>query len=142
VWTVEEALAAYCAPEPLESFRDAKGVTTAATKSLHVARAPRVLLIHLKNFAFTERGEEKLHKRVQFREHLQLERTVCRDAPRYRLAAVVEHIGPMARMGHYVAFARDASTGGWLRFDDTVVHSTSLNAVLARPAFILCYEQE
>ncbi len=81
---------------------------------------------------------------MQFREHLALDRSVCggREGPRYRLAALVEHIGPAARHGHYVAFARDAAAaGGWLRFDDATVHTATLQTVLARPAYMLCYEQ-
>ncbi len=56
VWTLEDALAAYCAPEALDDYRNVKGEGTAATRTLHIARAPQLLLIHLKLFAFTERG--------------------------------------------------------------------------------------
>jgi uncharacterized UBP type Zn finger protein len=88
-------------------------------------------------------GEEKLRKRISFGEHLTLARGVCegRECPRYRLAALVEHVGPSARMGHYIAFAREAGTAKWLRFDDAQVQTASMEAVLARPAYILCYEQ-
>jgi uncharacterized UBP type Zn finger protein len=66
---------------------------------------------------------------------------VCegRECARYRLATLVEHIGPSARMGHYVAFARETGTAKWLRFDDAQVQTASTDAVLARPAYILCY---
>ena len=56
MWTLEHALAAYCAPEALAEFRDVRGEDTAATRAMQIAHAPRVLLIHLKLFAFTEHG--------------------------------------------------------------------------------------
>ena len=56
MWTLEQALAAYCAPEALSEFRNVRGEDTPATRAMQIARAPRVLLIHLKLFAFTERG--------------------------------------------------------------------------------------
>jgi hypothetical protein len=55
VLTLEDALGAYCAAEALEGFH-ARGEETAASRSLHIAEAPRVLLLHLKLFRFTERG--------------------------------------------------------------------------------------
>ena len=88
-------------------------------------------------------GEEKLRKRVQFGDTLLLDRSMCggREGPRYRLAALIEHIGSTPRSGHYVAFSREAHTGAWLRFDDAQLQTASLEAILARPAYILAYEQ-
>ena len=89
-------------------------------------------------------GEEKISKRVQFGEFLTLSRSVCggREGARYRLAALVEHIGASPRSGHYVAFAQqDADAGSWLRFDDTTVQACSLESVLSRPAYILAYQR-
>ena len=87
-------------------------------------------------------GEEKISKRVQFSESLVLSRAVCggREGVRYRLAALVEHIGATPRSGHYVAYAQGGDSG-WLRFDDTTVQPCSLPSVLARPAYILAYER-
>ena len=62
-----------------------------------------------------------------------------REGARYRLAALVEHIGSTPRSGHYVAYTQAAGSAGWLRFDDETVQSCSLQSVLARPAYILCY---
>ena len=89
-------------------------------------------------------GEEKISKRVQFGEFLTLSRSVCggREGARYRLAALVEHIGASPRSGHYVAFAQQgAAAGSWLRFDDTTVQACSLESVLSRPAYILAYQR-
>jgi ubiquitin C-terminal hydrolase len=82
-------------------------------------------------------------KRVQFSETLALSRAVCggREGARYRLAAVVEHIGSTPRSGHYVAYAQGGGAASWLRFDDTTVQPCSLQSVLARPAYILAYER-
>ena len=54
--TVEDALLAFCAPEPLQGYRGGKGEETAATRSLHIARCPRVLILHLKVFAYSQHG--------------------------------------------------------------------------------------
>ena len=86
-------------------------------------------------------GEEKISKRVHFSETLALSRAMCggREGARYRLAALVEHIGATPRSGHYVAYAQGG--GSWLRFDDTTVQPCSLQAMLARPAYLLAYER-
>ena len=54
--TLEDALCSYCAAEALEGFQGARGEETSASRSLHIAEAPRVLLLHLKLFRFTDRG--------------------------------------------------------------------------------------
>ena len=56
VFTLEDALSSYCAPEALEGFQGARGEETSASRSLHIAEAPRVLLLSLKLFRFTQRG--------------------------------------------------------------------------------------
>ena len=56
VWTLEDALSAYCTSEALEAFKGARGEETSASRSLHVAQAPHVLLLHLKLFRYTDRG--------------------------------------------------------------------------------------
>ena len=162
VLTLEDALSSYCAPEALEGFQGARGEETSASRTLQIAEAPRVLLLSLKLFRFTQRGslaavrdamirtdarwpagEEKISKRVHFGEFLTLSRSVCggREGARYRLAALVEHIGASPRSGHYVAFAQDADAASWLRFDDTTVQACRLESVLARPAYILAYQR-
>ena len=56
VFTLEDALSTYCAPEALKGFQGARGEETSASRSLHIAEAPRVLLLSLKLFRFTQRG--------------------------------------------------------------------------------------
>ena len=66
VLTLEDALSSYCAPEALEGFQGARGEETSASRSLHVAEAPRVLLLSLKLFRFTQRGPSPALPRCRF----------------------------------------------------------------------------
>ena len=95
VHSIADALQSFCKPEILDVFKDAHGVQTSASKMLRLERLPRILLLHLKLFSYTQAGEQKLPKQVAFTEQLTIERSVYegRDARTYRLAAVVEHLG-------------------------------------------------
>jgi len=94
VLTVGDALASFFGSENLEEFKDARGAMTSARLSTRLDRVPRVLVLHMKIFGFSDSGH-KILKRLQFGEHLTLERSMYegRDGRQYRLAAVVEHIG-------------------------------------------------
>ena len=141
VRSVEEALAAFAAPETIPDYANSRGVVEGAVRTLAL-RPPPLLLIHLKLFAYTARGLEKLRKRVTFREALALDKPVSLEAARYRLAALVEHVGVSPRRGHYIAYARETASGAWVRYDDANVATVRLEEVLDRPAYILVYERE
>lgn len=110
--------------------------------------------MHLKRFIYTDRLI-KMRDFIQFDEILEIKdhlvspnlrlgifnRTAAnKNARRYRLFSVVEHIGNTAARGHYICYTLD-SFDNWVCFDDTRVKYLDLDTILdGTQAYILFYE--
>ena len=128
---------------------------------------PPVLLFHLKRFGWSRAGAQprKLDHHIAFPLCLDIDpawvhaaaRHTEWDAWRYRLVAVVTHLGAEWVGGHYIADVAvpqeeataqmNGGTGAedqayrWLCCDDVQVCPASVRAVLARPAYLLAYQR-
>jgi len=95
-----------------------------AKKRMRIKRLPNVLALHLKRFKYIEQlGRfKKLSYKVAFPLELELD-NIASDMPepdrRYRLFAVIVHMGSGPNHGHYFALVR--SHQHWLCFDDDSV---------------------
>ena len=120
-----------------------------ATKRVAVWRAPRILVITLKRFAYA-RSSRKVDRYVDFPlEGLDLAPFVAhaggekgRADLTYDLFGVVNHFGA-AGYGHYTAFVRDlfavGGPGPWLRCDDSSVAEVPADDVRSSAAYVLFY---
>lgn len=59
---------------------------------------------------------------------------------KYRLYAVIVHVGSGCGSGHYYAYA-ETSPGQWLHLNDSSVHAVGLNRVLDDCAYLLFYRK-
>ena len=96
-----------------------------ATRTPSIAKAPKVLVVHLKRFAYSPRGGRvKLKNPVKTSETLSLpvasasaSASATEHVP-YILSACVVHLGHSPNSGHYYARARAADGVTWFEFDD------------------------
>ncbi|WFC99280.1 ubiquitinyl hydrolase 1 [Malassezia yamatoensis] len=127
-----------------------------STKQVMLARAPRILMIHLNrsSYAYGSLGATKNHTRIAFPEVLDMTPyttgSVLSTSPTealsdksvdscvYRLSALVTHYGGH-HSGHYVAFRRRANDQ-WTRISDDSVESCSIADVLVQNPYLLFYE--
>jgi len=113
-----------------------------------VHRAPRVLTLHIKRFAYSVNRKTaiKNSNHISFTEQLDLDRFMsfpqgARSSygSMYTLYAVAVHRGAGARSGHYFSFVRAIDGSGWYRADDPSMTRTTLSDVLAQQAYVLFY---
>ncbi|KAI9023265.1 hypothetical protein DFJ74DRAFT_619482 [Hyaloraphidium curvatum] len=141
--TIEDALSNFSAPETIPGFESSTKGKVNATKQSFVDRLPPVLILHLKRFVFASgHGVRKLHKRVGFGSTLEIDPAILSPAarnpppPKYRLFAVVYHLGQAAGGGHYTCSVL-RSSGEWLHIDDQAIERTTEDEVVAaaRPGY-------
>jgi ubiquitin carboxyl-terminal hydrolase 12/46 len=156
--SISHCFANFCAVERLAAgnkfFCDSCNTLQEAQKSLHVRRAPPVLVLHLKRFKFVDRYNchKKLAHRVAFPFDLRLGGAPGEPASRYSLLAVVVHRGGGPNSGHYFSYVRSESN--WLLFNDRqieLVDRATVQAVFGSArettgatlstAYILFYER-
>jgi len=131
---LSEILKSFCVEEVLEGRNSWKcekcDRPVRATKKLEVVKLPRVLVLHLKRFAF-----DKLCNRVQ---KVQAQITVKEgldalnlsqyihgyegDPVFYDIIGTVNHHGPDATSGHYTAHCRNCVYDEWYTFNDDEVN--------------------
>lgn len=104
---------------------DTCGGLQEAEKRMKIKTLPKVLVLHLKRFKWTDdlTQLQKLFYTVNYPYHLRMFNTTddAEDPDRlYELYAVVVHIGTNAYHGHYVAVIKTEDRG-WLLFDDEMV---------------------
>lgn len=126
--TLDQCLRAFVRPESLRARDERTGLPDQpCTKTLELWRAPPLLIVQLKRFAFMGLGE-KLETRVEFPLR-DLDLSPCmrhgrRESgqDRYDLFAVVNHFGSLGA-GHYTAFVREGVGEGarWWECDDRCV---------------------
>lgn len=156
--SISHCFANFCAVERLAAgnkfFCDSCNTLQEAQKSLHVRRAPPVLVLHLKRFKFVDRYNchKKLSHRVAFPFDLRLGGAPGEPSSRYSLLAVVVHRGGGPNSGHYFSYVRSESN--WLLFNDRqidLVDRATVQAVFGSArettgatlstAYILLYER-
>lgn len=92
-------------------------------------RAPSILVVHLKrfqmNWAVEDLRVEKVKKRIEYDEDMELDAFTQDGAPLYyKLYAVVAHAGESATSGHYISAVRHCDgQGDWSFVSDSDVHS-------------------
>lgn len=104
---------------------DTCGGLQEAEKRMKIKFLPKVLVLHLKRFKWTDdlTRLQKLFYTVNYPYHLRMFNTTddAEDPDRlYELYAVVVHMGTNAFHGHYVAVIKTEDRG-WLLFDDEMV---------------------
>ena len=122
-----------------------------ATKKMDLFSLPRLLIIHLKRFAYTSRSREKISTFVDFPiaaldlSHLAHPSTAqaadggAPPAPAlYDLWAVSNHMGGLGG-GHYTAYVKNRVTGGWYLHDDSRVTPVSEEDIKTSSAYVLFY---
>ncbi|KAK9273904.1 hypothetical protein L1049_018716 [Liquidambar formosana] len=148
VFTIEDALHMFTAPEMLEGYRKsaAAGKTeiVSASKSVKLQKLPNIMILHLMRFSYGSQGSTKLLKPVHFPLELVIRRELLvspsLEGRRYELVATITHHGREPSTGHYTADARNPS-GQWLRYDDASVTAIGKSKVLHDQAYILFYKE-
>lgn len=116
-----------------------------ASKEYKFERMPGVLVVHLKRFAFSAAGGDKIAKHIEFPERLVIPTKLLgphaggseKERRSYDLFGVVEHHGHTLQSGHYTAsIKRDQH---WYHVDDTTINPTTIQTVLRRQAYLLFY---
>ena len=110
---------------------------TKATKTLRVQRFPKILVLHLKRFSFTEFSREKIRTNVSFPLHylnmkpFSADEQVAMNLPPYDLFAVGQHMGSLDG-GHYVATCWNDGDGEWYVWHGCLIciQSNSLTGLL------------
>ena len=112
-----------------------------------LAQAPVALVVHLKRFSSPRGGvPTKINKHITFPATLDATPYMVDGggdgAPPvlYDLIGVVVHTGTGVGSGHYPCCVKP-SIGTWFMYDDAVVRSVPVGAVLAEQAYILVYNQ-
>lgn len=124
-----------------------------AEKRMKIKKLPRVLVLHLKRFKYSEdmMRLQKLFHRVVYPYYLRMFNTTddAEDPDRvYELYAVVVHIGAGPWHGHYVSIIKTKDRG-WLLFDDEMVEPVDKHYVRSffgdKPgqacAYVLFYQE-
>ncbi|KAL6326102.1 hypothetical protein AAG906_000977 [Vitis piasezkii] len=148
IYTIEDALRLFSAPETLEGYRTSgtgKAGLVTASKSVKIQKLSEIMILHLMRFYYDEnQGSTKLHKPVTFPLELVLGRELLvsptTEGRKYELVATITHHGRDPSKGHYTTDARHHS-GHWLRFDDSAVNVVSTSKVLHEHPYVLFYKQ-
>lgn len=143
--TLAQCLAAFTATERVSGSNawhcPRCRVPREATKTNQIWRLPPLLLVQFKRFSLNGPFWDKLNTHVECaRRELDLAPFVAgpHHGRRYALYAVCNHYGSLTA-GHYVAFCRNVYTGGWFKYDDSVVTPMSEHDTVTSAAYMLCY---
>jgi ubiquitin C-terminal hydrolase len=121
------------------------GKKVCAEKRTKIWRLPPLLIIHLGRFRQGGRNRAKVKTNVLFDDVLDMAPYVEANKEgslRYRLFAVIEHIGESQDMGHHVACAKNHRLQLWHRYnDDCHLQLTERGQWHSQNAYILFYER-
>ena len=119
-----------------------------AYKKFDIWKMPKLLVIQLKRFSYRNKHwREKIETHVNFplegldmTEHAKGPITVGEE-PIYDLYAISNHYGALGG-GHYTAFAKNANSRKWFKFDDSSVSEVhDPQQVITPAAYILFYRR-
>eukprot|EP00743_Colponemidia_sp_Colp-15_P010279 GILK01011304.1.p1 GENE.GILK01011304.1~~GILK01011304.1.p1 ORF type:complete len:590 (-),score=84.15 GILK01011304.1:61-1830(-) len=147
--TLEDCLAKFTEEEHLaeneQTYCDRCEAPRICTKRLALYRLPKILVIHLKRFSYTENVRDKLSTQVTcnreaFDMSTYLTSTAALAFPTqsciYDLYAVSNHTGGLGG-GHYTAHCLNASNGVWYSFNDSIVVEDESSAVPSPDSYVL-----
>jgi len=143
---LEDALNLFMTSELLEDYKDQKTKNEVqASKQSVIESLPKVLVFHLKRFRFDNFEATKSSKFVTYPEIFnlpssKLSTSIPSSQRKYKLYAVVSHLGKRSSDGHYVCDVRQQNDK-WLHFDDSHVYNEKPQEVFSRCAYLLFYEQ-
>jgi len=126
-----------------------------ASMEHRLSSLPQVLLLHLKRFVYNEKTDvfEKCTLPVEIPLRLDLAPLLSPNAPvpagistTFIVRAVVMHLGPTIRSGHYVCHVRN-NNHTWTKYNDSLVAVSNVRDSLngpdaAKNAYLLFYERE
>lgn len=115
-----------------------------ARKTMELFRTPPVLILHLKRFKSIGYILEKLAISVESpMKGLDLSPYLATRAspkPIYDLYGCVCHLGATLQSGHYISYCFNATSKGWLEFNDSKVRPVSADQVQIGTAYLLFYK--
>jgi len=155
--SIYDCLRLFMEPESLDekdSWKCPKCKTLqSAKKEMELSSPPRILLLHLKRFTYSDSGQ-KINKSVSYPLNgFDLSPFVAKETRSrmehplvYDLCGVITHSGSM-RMGHYTCFTRmigseDQEEVGWRLFDDDSVRKIKSCKVNCSDAYVLVYRMQ
>ena len=115
-------------------------VHRAAKKTISLQSLPRVFIVQLKRFEFSEGVHQKINTFVDYSFDLDLS-DFSEEKKEYSLVGVVKHKGKSLGNGHYIACCR-LDNNEWYEFNDNMVRKIDRNQVVSDEAFVLFYEEK
>ncbi|NWH82015.1 UBP50 hydrolase, partial [Piaya cayana] len=118
------------------------GTKRDATVEATIAKAPQIIIFHLKRFEWEGVHRRKLLTNIRYPlSNLDLapytSSLPCLDTW-YSLWAIVNHAG-LLDDGHYTAFCKRVATENWYRFDDAEITKIAASSVQTKTAYLLFY---
>ena len=121
------------------------GNKSRAKKKIDIWMFPPILIIYLKRFNFSKKGQSKIDRQVNFPvDELDLSKLdvgIKKDNLVYKLFAKINHYGNHDN-GHYIAQAKNWNNQQWYSFDDEVVQPISKNDIIDKDACVLFYQND
>ncbi len=112
-----------------------------ASKEIKLWKSPEILIILFKRFDFLV--GQKINKKIEFPfDELNLNKYVGgydKNNSIYELYAIINHIGPDMRAGHYYSYCKNYN-GKWYEFNDSDVKE--LNRVSMDNAYVIFYKKK
>ena len=125
--SVQFCLDKYMCAEELEGdnqyWCDGCATKRDATRHVVFTKLPPVLNLQLCRYVYDRKAQtkKKLTDRVLLPRYLDVNSAQESESSKYRLCAVMKHLGNSAYQGHYIAESMDWQTGTWFEFDDEKV---------------------
>jgi ubiquitin C-terminal hydrolase len=156
---LENALKAFCSNEILtgdDSFEcSICERKTSALKLLQLSNLSRIIIIHIKRFAYDqrERKTRKLKHSISYPEFLDMMPYIDKNMSQsnqknlesnefvYQLYSVLVHLGETTNNGHIFSYVRSPDDL-WYKTNDELVTPVNLETVLSdKNSYILCYSK-
>lgn len=121
------------------------GTKQDAAVKASIAKAPKMVIFHLKRFDCQGSYKKKLKTDIYYPlNNLDLSHYIYplfRKNPKYNLFAVVNHFGDLDG-GHYTAFCKHTVTQKWYNFDDSQITELPESLVQTSAAYLLFYSSQ
>eukprot|EP00892_Ulva_mutabilis_P006872 jgi/Ulvmu1/4557/UM002_0285.1 len=153
--SIEDALRHVCCAEEIEGFRCAGcNVEAKALRQLSIRKLPSQLLLHIKRFQCDTKLRGHMHcpreldmfayttssisAKATGQEASKMYELHASGKFRYRLKAVVVHVGTRLHGGHFICYIRVGDI--WNLCDDHKIRAVDWHDVQQAEAYIVCYE--